>query len=718
MQERIGHYRILKPLGEGAMGTVYQGVDEKLNMQAAVKVLAPSIAADPRNIARFEQEARAAANLRHPNIAHVFFVGRTEKDLPFYAMEFIDGPSLEDALHRRMRVTGRQMITIMQQSCAALQFAAGKGVLHRDIKPGNIMIARDAGAKIVDFGIAKLSEGNVAMTTTGVILGTPNYISPEQAHGNPTDFRSDMYSLGVTFFELLTGNLPYTADTPVAVIMKHAQEPVPDIHSVNNQYPRSLCRIIERMMAKEPADRNGNYGEIMAQLGQVAAAEHEFVRSEWTHCAHCGGNTRVDPGMKCSKCGGTLGLSMQDEVFMSVRLSGFNTKDARSNVVQYLMSATGRSEAIIQKILDGLPMTLSPRLTLARAKALQKKMYDMGADVTLQKVATEKVKVGEERQALEMAGADGVPVSPEIGGKAEPETEEKGGRFRPAILIASVAAAAAVITGILIYTNKVRPLQPAEKQAAAVSGQAQAHQAAPANRPAAAQDGQQTEKNGTASGESGGIYTSHSGGCTFAIEGEADDAFLESLGEICEDGLRRLKASLGTTSSPRMRFTVDAKRDFALMAPLLGVGRTASGTGMVIAARSIRTDSPEARGAVVAMAARRILRNAGGSLLPAWLEAGFSLSMAGRIVQGSYDPRRVLSGTQVRLEDDVLDEALKENNPLAYAQAAALVGCMTRESGPGSILELAGLLKEGSAVEDAIMKVFSRTRADFQKECR
>ena len=185
------------------MGAIYRAIDDSLDLQVAVKMLNPRLAEDKEILKRFEREARSAAKLQHPNIAHVFYSGR-HKGLPFFVMEYVDGVPVSEIIEKRYRVTGGKMIEIIRNVATALSYAEQFGIIHRDIKPSNIMLtSRTETVKLVDFGLAKDIHDQTDITLTGYTIGTPNYLAPELGRGKTADFRSDMYALGVTFFELL-----------------------------------------------------------------------------------------------------------------------------------------------------------------------------------------------------------------------------------------------------------------------------------------------------------------------------------------------------------------------------------------------------------------------------------------------------------------------------------------------------------------------------------
>ncbi len=253
----IGKYELISRLGRGGMGEVYKAFHPQLQRYVAIKVLLSSSETDPEFIARFQHEAMAIARLRHPHIVQVFDFD-IEGNTPYMVMEFVEGETLAQRIARFQRA-GQVMpvdeaVRLVQQICAAVDYAHKQGMLHRDIKPANVIINRQSDTILTDFGLAKI-QGGSGLTASGVVVGTPHYMSPEQAQGQPVDERSDIYSLCVLLYELLAGKLPFDADTPVGVIMQHITAPPPPLEQVNPAVPTALAQVALVGMAKRPAER-------------------------------------------------------------------------------------------------------------------------------------------------------------------------------------------------------------------------------------------------------------------------------------------------------------------------------------------------------------------------------------------------------------------------------------------------------------------------------
>lgn len=252
LPEQIGRYRILGLIGKGGMGIVVKGYDEVLQRVVAIKILYPHLAQDESTVARFLSEARAAASLQHPNIIAIYEAGE-DKGLYYFAMEFVDGKDLATLIRERGRFTLEEAIPILEQIASALDYAHQRGVIHRDIKASNIMVTRDGLVKVTDFGIARVLGGE-RFTQTGVLVGTPEYMAPELWEGKEASKVSDIYAFGVLVYEMLTGEVPFSGTTPMAVGYKHVHEPVP-IERLRGQVSEGVLEALGMALAKSPEKR-------------------------------------------------------------------------------------------------------------------------------------------------------------------------------------------------------------------------------------------------------------------------------------------------------------------------------------------------------------------------------------------------------------------------------------------------------------------------------
>jgi len=264
--DRIGKYRILGKIGQGAMGEVYRARDPLLNRNVAIKTIAPSLGADPNFKTRFKREAQAAANLNHPHIITVFDLGE-EDGLTYMAMELLEGTDLKDMIAQGKLESLREKLAVVQQVCDGVAFAHSKGVVHRDLKPGNIHIQPNGQAKVLDFGLAKVSTSD--MTRTGTVMGTPHYMSPEQVRGEKVDARSDVFSLGAVFYEVLTGQRPFGRDASHNVLMRILGEEPRPIRELAPDVPDLVAAVAERALTKDREGRYADAGAMAATLRRV-----------------------------------------------------------------------------------------------------------------------------------------------------------------------------------------------------------------------------------------------------------------------------------------------------------------------------------------------------------------------------------------------------------------------------------------------------------------
>ncbi|HEY6892781.1 MAG TPA: serine/threonine-protein kinase, partial [Rhodanobacteraceae bacterium] len=267
MRTRLGHYDIVAELGRGGMGVVYKGHESSLNRYVAIKVLADSLAHDEAVKERFLREARSMAALNDPHIIQIYFIGEDEGGQTYFVMEFVEGESLGSMLKREGKLSVEQSAKVIHQTAMGLSTAHDRGVVHRDIKPGNLMINSRGAVKIADFGIA-LSNHDLSkkLTTTGEFVGTPGYLSPEVCLGKPVDQRSDIFSLGIVFFEMLTGRMPFTDESPLGLMLEVVKAEIPDVREINHEVDPEIARILDKMIAKDPAERYQNCHDLVAEL--------------------------------------------------------------------------------------------------------------------------------------------------------------------------------------------------------------------------------------------------------------------------------------------------------------------------------------------------------------------------------------------------------------------------------------------------------------------
>lgn len=268
-------YEILEELGRGGMGIVYRARERQLEREVAIKVLPFTLAFDRELVERFLREARTAASLEHTNIVPIYRVGR-RGDVIFFVMKLLRGQSVSDRLRSKGRLSAAETRQVLIEAGAALGYAHRRGVVHRDVKPDNLRHDDDGRCVVTDFGIAR-SAGATRLTTTGMSVGTPKYMSPEQARAKDVDGRSDIYSLGIVGYECITGSPPFDAGDALGTLMKHIQSPVPR-PALEAEDDRALYAVIERMLAKHPEDRFRDADELIAGLGGrefvVATGEH------------------------------------------------------------------------------------------------------------------------------------------------------------------------------------------------------------------------------------------------------------------------------------------------------------------------------------------------------------------------------------------------------------------------------------------------------------
>ncbi len=269
-------------LGGGRTGQVYLAQQLSLARSVAVKILLPRLARDPKSVTRFKQEAKAMAGCPHPGVVSVYSVGETGSGLPFFVMEHVDGETIAERLKRKGKLPLQEVVRIVTAVADALTYAHERGCLHRDVRPGNVLLEKGTGRVLLtDFGLAKLVVGKgtaVTLTGTGEIMGTPSYLSPEQAEAGTVDERSDQYSLAVMAYEMLTGRLPFEGPNPQDYVRQHAEETPPCLLRLEPGLPLALSKVVDRGLMKEPGARFASaeaFGEALRGAAAEAAARAE-----------------------------------------------------------------------------------------------------------------------------------------------------------------------------------------------------------------------------------------------------------------------------------------------------------------------------------------------------------------------------------------------------------------------------------------------------------
>jgi serine/threonine-protein kinase len=260
-------YEPLEKIGEGGMAVVYRATDHLLNRNVAVKVLKEQFSSDSEFVQKFKREATAAASLSDNNIVNIYDVG-TQDDINYIVMEYVSGKTLKQIIKEEVRIPSEKTIEIAIQIAKAIKCAHKNNIIHRDIKPHNILVTEDGIVKVTDFGIAKASN-SVTITNSNKIMGSAHYFSPEQAKGSFVDFRTDIYSLGIVMYEMVTGRVPYDAESPVSIALKHIQEPVVPPIKLNENVPESLNKLILKAVEKEPIKRYQTMEDMLVDLKKI-----------------------------------------------------------------------------------------------------------------------------------------------------------------------------------------------------------------------------------------------------------------------------------------------------------------------------------------------------------------------------------------------------------------------------------------------------------------
>src|SRR5713226_7369888 len=284
-QVKLGRYEVVRELGKGAMGIVYLAKDPLIGRLVALKTIRPAAHIDDEETTEFQQrflrEAQAAGILNHPSIVTVHDIGQDEESgMTFIAMEYVEGQNIKEVLAQGRALTFDQIGDIIAQVAEALDFAHSKGIVHRDVKPANIILLDGGRAKITDFGIAKIVSSAANLTSTGQFLGTPNYMAPEQIKGAPVDGRTDIFSLGICLYECLTRRKPFGGDSLTSISYKIVHEPFPPLHEINPQIPDGYEDIMSFALAKDPGKRYQRGRDFALALRAVVRGERPVRQHE------------------------------------------------------------------------------------------------------------------------------------------------------------------------------------------------------------------------------------------------------------------------------------------------------------------------------------------------------------------------------------------------------------------------------------------------------
>jgi hypothetical protein len=378
VDKQLGHYELLGGLGSGAMSEVYLARDTRLDRLVAVKVLSAQILRKADGVQRFEREAQAAARLEHPNVATVFTSGSHEGK-PYYAMELIRGWSFRELIESRVSFRLEQILPLFAQSCVGLEAAFLAGVTHGDVKPGNLMVAESGELKVVDFGLARLSDETAHRKRRG-IMGTPFYLAPEVIGGAEGDHLSDVYSLGVTFWEVLMGSPPFDADTPRGVLQQHVSEEAPRLIDRNPAVPAGLSDLVFQMMAKEPSLRPASFEDVHQHLRELTSTgELLSTLLRWCGSQHL--NSFAD-GPRCGLCGRPYDQRKRPETF-HVDLVSWNGPGARRRAAEYIGEALGYAPETMDTLLDPLPFRAAFRARRGAARRMYRDFHEQGVEVEL-----------------------------------------------------------------------------------------------------------------------------------------------------------------------------------------------------------------------------------------------------------------------------------------------------------------------------------------------
>jgi serine/threonine protein kinase len=343
----LGQYNIGERIGSGGMATVYRGIQTSLNREVAIKVLPVQFSGDPSFVERFKQEAEAVANLRHPNILTVFDFGE-QNGIIYMVTEFVSGGSLADRLGHPMAL--EQVLAVMSPLASALDYAHQRGIVHRDLKPANVLMTPNGDPVLADFGLARLLQSGGRLTNTGSALGTPEYMAPEQAMGGDVSAQTDVYAFGVLLYEMLTGQVPFPGETPVAIILAHLHQPPPPPRGMVPSITEAVEAVVLKCLAKDPADRFDNARDVIRALEATQRPSQRIEVVVPTRKVPSAASATIDPALAHRTLEyGELRIDFAAEKLM---WNGQGTERARELLLQRLERLKGEGWELVGSIRD------------------------------------------------------------------------------------------------------------------------------------------------------------------------------------------------------------------------------------------------------------------------------------------------------------------------------------------------------------------------------
>lgn len=401
-------YQIIRTIGEGGMANVYLAYDTILDRNVAVKILRGDLADDEKFVRRFQREAIAASSLSHPNIVEMYDVGEDDGKY-FIVMEYVDGKTLKSLIKKRGALTLSEVIDIMLQLTSAITCAHDSYIIHRDIKPQNVMILEDGRVKIMDFGIAMALNSN-ELTQTNSVMGSVHYLPPEQANGKGSTMKSDIYSLGILMFELLTGKLPFRGDNAVEIAIKQMKEPIPSVCKINPNIPQSIENIILKACAKNPKNRYETVKEMREDIESCMDPEHQFEeRYVYKFPEQDLEETKVMPPIKGSK-------KENDEIEEMDPIEDEETKSKKRKNRNKIFIISGIICFTLAILITTITLMLPKKSKIKEVKIPDvKEMTIAQADEALKKAGLEVATETEEKYDDKIDAEKIIKTSPEIG---------------------------------------------------------------------------------------------------------------------------------------------------------------------------------------------------------------------------------------------------------------------------------------------------------------